>query len=481
MRIKFPQRSKYFEPISSYLKLNTEQLSDGSKLLITFQETYNYKEESFHISVSSANAYEFHTDWWNNHLSLFPARIGALAAVLSKFKAWGDYKVKNSKDGIHIKKIDTGIFLSSFSWDLFNAESADKLLDKSALLHSGTGVPKSIVSFFGTPSDSGAEQIILIYDGLSYQGRLAREKSLGRCRLFWPAEFGMVIDKKFPNLKSIYDKGEEPNQNYWMRFQKISESGNYEIKFSTEKGDSKTKSKGQRKLDQFPEITSKQITELVIKSKGKTFKTIGGNSTFQASKEEKGIAFHVSTGKTRLHKWAFLDRVMNRFNLIHSFKSSYYRDLTVNASYQLALIRELITESSNEEKLEKFDAYEKTPDRKELEERVERLGRVKFRPKAKGNRNPKKIVTQAESYERDPLVVRDVLDRAGGTCELCKKDAPFVRINGEPFLEVHHVVPLSEGGPDLIENAVALCPNCHREAHHGEYANLIKEELSLKY
>ncbi len=27
--------------------------------------------------------------------------------------------------------------------------------------------------------------------------------------------------------------------------------------------------------------------------------------------------------------------------------------------------------------------------------------------------------------------------------------------------------PLSQGGEDTIAHAAALCPNCHREAHHG--------------
>ena len=61
------------------------------------------------------------------------------------------------------------------------------------------------------------------------------------------------------------------------------------------------------------------------------------------------------------------------------------------------------------------------------------------------------------------------------------KPAPFNKPTGEPFLEVHHVIGLAEGGPDIVENAVALCPNCHREAHHGEYAELIKEELGYEW
>jgi len=32
-------------------------------------------------------------------------------------------------------------------------------------------------------------------------------------------------------------------------------------------------------------------------------------------------------------------------------------------------------------------------------------------------------------------------------------------------LELHHIIPLSEGGEDTIENSVLLCPNCHRLEH----------------
>ena len=70
---------------------------------------------------------------------------------------------------------------------------------------------------------------------------------------------------------------------------------------------------------------------------------------------------------------------------------------------------------------------------------------------------------------RDRDVWKFTLRRADGTCELCEKPAPFhiPEPEGRPFLEVHHVTPLADGGPDTVENTVALCPNCHREAHKG--------------
>lgn len=70
-------------------------------------------------------------------------------------------------------------------------------------------------------------------------------------------------------------------------------------------------------------------------------------------------------------------------------------------------------------------------------------------------------------FVRDPEVVGWVLNAAGGACEVCDLPAPFVDETGEPFLEVHHVRPLAEGGPDQPDNAVAVCPNCHRRLHHG--------------
>ena len=35
-------------------------------------------------------------------------------------------------------------------------------------------------------------------------------------------------------------------------------------------------------------------------------------------------------------------------------------------------------------------------------------------------------------------------------------------------MEVAHIKPLSEGGPDDPENMVALCPNCHKKLDKGD-------------
>jgi hypothetical protein len=91
-----------------------------------------------------------------------------------------------------------------------------------------------------------------------------------------------------------------------------------------------------------------------------------------------------------------------------------------------------------------------------------RLNNVGLPP---GQQHPKKLSSTQQIYERDNAVRAWVLEKVRGICELCLEEGPFLLPNGERYLEVHHVVPLAEGGPDTVSNAVGLCPNCHRRVH----------------
>ena len=95
----------------------------------------------------------------------------------------------------------------------------------------------------------------------------------------------------------------------------------------------------------------------------------------------------------------------------------------------------------------------------------------------KGNANPSRKVATSDEFFRDPQVKAWVWQNADGVCELCRNAAPFKNAKGHPYLEVHHVIPLSEEGRDMHTNAVALCPNCHRECHFGEDWDARKERL----
>jgi len=83
----------------------------------------------------------------------------------------------------------------------------------------------------------------------------------------------------------------------------------------------------------------------------------------------------------------------------------------------------------------------------------------------------KKTTVQVTVFLRNPDVVAEVLSRANGDCEECRNPAPFIREkDNTPFLEVHHIEQLANGGKDSVSNAIALCPNCHRELHYGKKA-----------
>jgi 5-methylcytosine-specific restriction endonuclease McrA len=92
-----------------------------------------------------------------------------------------------------------------------------------------------------------------------------------------------------------------------------------------------------------------------------------------------------------------------------------------------------------------------------------RRKRLKLTP-----RKPTIRIVKTAQFVRNPDVVAEVLERAEGRCESCKKPAPFLRkSDGRPFLEVHHKIMLAAGGDDTVANAIAACPNCHRKLHFG--------------
>lgn len=97
------------------------------------------------------------------------------------------------------------------------------------------------------------------------------------------------------------------------------------------------------------------------------------------------------------------------------------------------------------------------------------------------NEMPTYIQVTSLAFVRNSDVVAEVLFRANGICGLCKKKAPFHTADGRPYLEVHHKIRLADKGPDTVKNAIALCPNCHRELHYGVNRDLQKMVNEIDY
>ena len=110
----------------------------------------------------------------------------------------------------------------------------------------------------------------------------------------------------------------------------------------------------------------------------------------------------------------------------------------------------------------KIDIYARVSESQQLphEERLKRLESAPSKPKI--------IKVPTFVFFRNVDVVAERLFLANGVCESCGCPAPFLRAkDGAPYLEVHHIKKLADGGDDAVENTTALCPNCHRKMHYG--------------
>lgn len=99
------------------------------------------------------------------------------------------------------------------------------------------------------------------------------------------------------------------------------------------------------------------------------------------------------------------------------------------------------------------------------------------RAKASASEKPESQTSTSTEYETSEAVRKYALSWAEGVCQGCDEEAPFTNRNGEPYLEVHHVNRLGDGGPDHPDFVIALCPNCHRKVHHGRRGKQFNREL----
>jgi predicted restriction endonuclease len=111
---------------------------------------------------------------------------------------------------------------------------------------------------------------------------------------------------------------------------------------------------------------------------------------------------------------------------------------------------------------------------------------IKLLAKAKQRKGPPpKRQRMINDFVRDPYIVAAALSRAENRCETPKCISQlFNREDDRPYLEVHHITPLSERGDDTLINAAALCPSCHRELHYGKLRmqkrGILRNEIARK-
>lgn len=120
--------------------------------------------------------------------------------------------------------------------------------------------------------------------------------------------------------------------------------------------------------------------------------------------------------------------------------------------------------------------YEPTADPDLLEKRTvkwERAGTVSV---PVGNLKPQRAPSPTTRFIRDPRVRAWVRVQSAGRCDACGQEG-YETDDGVRHLDVHHMIPLASGGPDVTENAVAVCETCHGKLHRWTDRDAYREKL----
>jgi len=89
----------------------------------------------------------------------------------------------------------------------------------------------------------------------------------------------------------------------------------------------------------------------------------------------------------------------------------------------------------------------------------------------------KKTEKVIKIFERNRKAVRD-LKKLYKTCQITGDQYVFPKLNDEPYLEVHHLIPLGEGGSDHPANLVVISAHIHRMLHYANVEGIDLENIS---
>lgn len=187
----------------------------------------------------------------------------------------------------------------------------------------------------------------------------------------------------------------------------------------------------------------------------------------QFIKGNKAIRDHISEGKEIL-LFQYVERGSVQFigNMI-SIGYHYRKSKDKNGNDRQAIVFEL-------QKVDDYDHNEAISDEAQPKRSLKDLRNLASKSEGKSKTI---IERQKEIKVRSNAVKEYALSRSAGICECCNQKAPFDKDDGSPFLEVHHIKRLSDGGPDKPEWVAGICPNCHREAHYGKKRIEINKNL----
>lgn len=217
-------------------------------------------------------------------------------------------------------------------------------------------------------------------------------------------------------------------------------------------------------FDVMETLSVEAVLRYARRNLGRRYLTLERRRPFRLIMDEGNLVFLPASGRKF---WAQLNECIEQFNRVPSFRPSDYSVNIWSRSYFVSLVASMLGERrTTTRRQRRVGAQERlTVPSPAFDRKVRYLRKRGIVGVPLGQARPERVGALAVQFKRDPAVKAWVLDYADGHCELCKKPAPFLDAEGEPFLELHHVVALADGGPDTVTNAAALCPNCHRGCH----------------
>jgi putative restriction endonuclease len=98
------------------------------------------------------------------------------------------------------------------------------------------------------------------------------------------------------------------------------------------------------------------------------------------------------------------------------------------------------------------------------------------RPLPQGNQTPDRVTTTTQRVVRSTRIGKAIKELYDYTCQVC---GTRLEIHSGAYAECCHIKPLGKphNGPDVMENVLCLCPNCHVLFDH--HVITVEDDLSI--
>ena len=386
---------------------------------------------------------------------------------------------------------------TSYSWRIIDDNSATKQCDKSFFEHCGTGVPQDILWFFGVDSLNPGDRkpITLFYEGKPYAAHFIVDR-YSRVRLFWENTLGSSVagyKTITPYPLALYEKVDETHYNVRMlvgterlSFRKPVE---WFLPVSPRRYDFIAAFNDLVKVD-WPhryKLRNIEVNDIVYIYTANPVSRITHhcivNRVNIPHREIDDRQYQLRPDNNSEGEPFFELQCIRAFDELDGLTFSELSHHGLTGVQDVQLIKE-DTSSHLQAMIAEQNAIDRFSDGQAVYMEAMRLRNETINTVIDEDAAVeltedalRQVAIQHQSHtvterrvttvqrQRNPYIAEYAKRRANGRCQLCGNPAPFTDGNGKPYLESHHIVWLSDGGADTIENTVALCPNCHRKMH----------------